>query len=529
MRGRESHWIPVLENKASLSLEEKQLKGTDSVYAAMQSVGEKIANELLNDFQELKPIPENLSVLALVGKGKNGGDCLLTCDHLMRTLPRAKVVVFLFSAIEQLHPLTQKALQELEGRVRLYTLGEIEEVAHILSKLDSIAVKSGSIHLCIDGVYGLGFKPPLSASMRQVFEGINTYDKIEMRASIDIPSGLYGVKAESECYFRANFSYMAGTAKSIFFQEHCDAGRIRFIDIGLYDGYSLDENSNTFYLSDSYLHKLAKLRASKVDKRSFGHVFILGGSRWMPGALLMTVQAAIRSGSGLVTVFAPRSIVPALCGQAPEAMWIPLPESNAGLISQEAGDFILSQIRYASSLVVGPGLGKSHEIERVLQQLIRGSKVPIVLDADALVPRVLESFQKRNSDKSRSIIITPHMGEFLHVTKLSSVDLSANKVLSLVKNMGVTMVLKGPITRICNEEHLIYSTRGGPVLSRGGSGDLLAGIIGVQLAQEGADALSAATLGVLIHGKAAELLARTSGQVFVRTTDVLDFLPKVIR
>ena len=91
------------------------------------------------------------------------------------------------------------------------------------------------------------------------------------------------------------------------------------------------------------------------------------------------------------------------------------------------------------------------------------------------------------------------------------------------------MVLKGPITRICNEEHLIYSTRGGPVLSRGGSGDLLAGIIGVQLAQEGADALSVATLGVLIHGKAAELLARTSGQVFVRTTDVLDFLPKVIR
>ena len=95
--------------------------------------------------------------------------------------------------------------------------------------------------------------------------------------------------------------------------------------------------------------------------------------------------------------------------------------------------------------------------------------------------------------------------------------------------MGVTLVLKGPITRICNGEDLIYSTRGGPVLSRGGSGDLLAGIIGAQLAQEGADPLSAATLGVLIHGKAAELLARVSGQIFVRTTEVLDYLPKVIR
>ena len=95
--------------------------------------------------------------------------------------------------------------------------------------------------------------------------------------------------------------------------------------------------------------------------------------------------------------------------------------------------------------------------------------------------------------------------------------------------MDVTVVLKGAITRICNGEKLILSSRGGPVLSRGGSGDMLAGIIGSRIAQKNIDLLAAAALSVLIHGCAAELLAREKGQTFVRTTDVLNYLPKVIR
>ena len=534
-----THTVPILDHADSLSLEKRKLKDADAEYSAMQLVGEKTAGELLNDFRELKPVPENLSILALVGKGKNGGDCLLTCDYLMRFLPRANVLVLLTSEEEKLDPLTQKALQEVEGRVQIHFVTGTFDQSLLLSILDTLAAEFGSINLCLDGLLGLGFKPPLREPVSQIVQCINSYERIDLRASIDIPSGLSeaskaeanteALASESEYYFRPDFSYMAGTAKKIFFNPNYDLGRVRFIDIGLYDPSILEQDHDAFYLTTAYLKRLSKLRPANVEKRSFGHVFILGGSRWMPGALLMTVQAAIQSGAGLVTAFAPGSIVPALCGQAPEAMWISLPETRAGTINSEAGDLILSQINHATAIVAGPGLGKSRDTELVLQQLINRAHIPLVLDADALVPRVLESIQKRKLSAPNQIILTPHMGEFLRVSKLSSVNLSAQSFLSLIKNMGVTLVLKGPMTRICNGEQLIYSTRGGPILSRGGSGDLLAGIIGARLAQHNSDVFSAAMMGVLIHGCAAEYLARESGQIFVRTTELLDCLPKVIR
>ena len=249
----------------------------------------------------------------------------------------------------------------------------------------------------------------------------------------------------------------------------------------------------------------------------------------MPGALLMTVQAAIQSGVGLVTVFAPASIVPTLSAHVPEAIWIALPETVVGTINTNAGDIILEKIARATAIVIGPGLGNNRETEYVVQQLINRANIPIVLDADALMPRVLESIHKRKSIGTTQIILTPHMGEFLRMFKLSSVNLETKAFLSLIKTMDVTVVLKGAITRICNGEKLILSSRGGPVLSRGGSGDMLAGIIGSRIAQKNIDLLAAAALSVLIHGCAAELLAREKGQTFVRTTDVLNYLPKVIR
>ncbi len=520
--------VPILDNTSALSLEKRRLKDTESEYFAMKHVGEKIAHEILSDFRELKPVPENLSVLALVGKGKNGGDCLLTCDYLMRALPRAKVYVVLLSAESTLDPLCKKAFKEVEQRCRVHVMGEDFDQESFLKVLDAMVAEYGSINLCLDGLYGLGFRLPLETSVAQLLESVNAYDEIDVRASVDIPSGLS--QGDETCFFRSDFSYMAGTAKQVFFSLNAAIGRVRFIDIGLYDEQVLLENEGReHYLCPTYLKQLSCLRPSNVEKRSFGHLFILGGSQFMPGALLMTVQAAIQSGVGLVTVFAPGSIVPTLSAQVPEAIWIALPETVVGSINTNASDIILEMIASATAIVLGPGLGSNRETEFVVQQLINRANIPIVLDADALMPRVLESIHKRKSIGSNQIILTPHMGEFLRMFKLSRVNLGTKAFLSLIKTMDVTVVLKGAITRICDGEQLLLSSRGGPVLSRGGSGDMLAGIIGSRIAQKNIDLLAAAALGVLIHGCAAELLAREQGQTFVRTTDLLKYLPKVLR
>jgi len=121
------------------------------------------------------------------------------------------------------------------------------------------------------------------------------------------------------------------------------------------------------------------------------------------------------------------------------------------------------------------------------------------------------------------------LGEFLRMTKLAEFTFNPENLVNIVKNIGATVVLKGAMTRICDEEKIYINTRGGPVFSRGGSGDILAGIIGAQLAQGLGDVTIASALGVTIHGMAGEYLARDRGQIMVRTTEVLDYLPQVIR
>ena len=112
---------PILDNSQAIELEKQVLQTIEDEWAAMKQVGDKTSIEVLKDFQELKPLPENLSLLVLCGKGKNGGDSLLVADYIMRTMPRAQVVVLLATNTrDELHPLTEKALKEVEERVSLY-------------------------------------------------------------------------------------------------------------------------------------------------------------------------------------------------------------------------------------------------------------------------------------------------------------------------------------------------------------------------------------------------------------------------
>lgn len=522
--------IPILGTETIKALEKEVFKSIEDTWSAMQRVGSKTTLEILNDFSELKPSPENFSVLVLCGKGKNGGDSLLTADHVMRAIPRAYVSVILYSKRSELDPLTERALASIESRATIHYLDGAFQEALLREILEPLISAPEGLNLCLDGLLGLGFISPLKRPMEQLINFINAHEGIDMRASIDLPSGASEIN--QGVYFKADFCYQAGVPKSFLFSENGHYGRLRFIDINiglLGSQESIDHNPNEYLVGEAYLKTLLKFRPAHVEKRKFGHLFIVGGSNFMPGALLMAVKAAVKSGVGLVTVFAPRSIVGGLSPQVPEAMWLSLPETNSGTIASEAGEIVLSHQRHATAIIAGPGLGKSRDVEFAIQHLVQGSKVPMLLDADALMPRVLELIQKGRC-QTKDIILTPHLGEFLRMTKLESFKFNSRNLINMIKSIGVTLVLKGPITRICDGQRVVMNTRGGPVLSRGGSGDLLAGIIGGQLAQVNShNPLSAAIFGVLLHGLAAEKLAQERGQIMVQTTEVLDFLPKVLR
>lgn len=522
----QSYEQPVLTCSDAQTYEASVLSDAAEEWSAMKRAGCGLARMIIDDYSELRLAPQRLRVLGLIGKGNNGGDALIACGQILADFPRAHVDLILTHPADEQRPLAAKAFQQLEGRVQTHAVSESQSTDELSDLLQTIGGDQG-FHICIDGLLGMSFTPPLREPFAALIEAVNAYDLIDLRASVDLPSGRGDMS--SELTFRADFSYATGIAKRPLFEGVADCGRIRYVDLGLFDSEKAQGLESTeSILLPRVLDPLRRLRPAAVDKRHFGHIFIVGGSAYMPGALLMAVKAAVRSGAGLVTAFAPSSVASALAAQVPEAMWIPWPESSNGTLTTRALPLLLDRVDQASAVLLGPGMGKDRNTELLTQEILRQVEQPVILDADALRSRVVEVAQKRKPQFG-PVVITPHMGEFMRMAKLSKPDYSSKALLDFTKFYRVVTVLKGANTRICDGQSIAYNTLGGPVLSRGGSGDILAGLIGGMVAQDNSSVTEAVARGVVLHGLAAQRLARAKGQVAVHTVEVLDYLHEVLR
>ena len=517
---------PVLTCRQALELETSILQDESAQWAAVQRAGVSVANAIYLDFQELQPLPEKFRALALIGKGHNAADALIVCAQILADFPRASVTLLLTAEPESMKPLAKREYDNLKGRVHIHLVGEDQDEAaiHALLSEDS---KGNGYAMCIDGLLGMSFVPPVRESMRTLLGAINRYEHIGLRAAVDLPSGKGDIS--DEMCFQADFTYATGIAKKVLFEGIANCGRVRYMDLGFFDA----EPNHALHASELVLHQsilnpLRALRPASVDKRSFGHIFILGGSAFMPGALLMAVQAAVRSGVGLVTAFAPQSVAATLAAQVPEAMWVPWPETSNGTLSPRAMPLLLDRIEQCTAVLLGPGMGKDRNTEMLVQKVIQLVEQPVILDADALGIRAIELATKRKSSMG-PVILTPHMGEFMHIAKLDQPDYSNETLMDFCQRYEVMTVLKSTHTRLCDGEKVWYNVCGGPVLSRGGSGDLLAGLIGGMVAKDNPSIQASIARGIVLHGEAAQHLARAHGQTAVHTTQLLDYMTDVLR
>lgn len=464
-------------------------------WKAMQLAGRAVADSLLTDFREIGVFPNNGRVLVLVGKGHNAGDALIAAMRLYELHPKARIEVLFVFGERSLRPLAQRAWRDL---------------APVAGTMRANQPLAGSYDVVIDGVFGYQFRPPLSSAVASVFAQVNALT-VGLRAAVDLPSGLDAPDA-----FQADFTYATGIVKTpLLTLPH--AGRIRYLDLGFFNDSApvrAEPKSNTMgntserVLTQELLTPLRQLRPSNSDKRSYGHLFIVGGSRAYPGAVLMSVLAALRSGVGLVTAFVPESLVPAFAARAPEAMWVGWPETPEGGLALEGSHLLHQKLSRATALLIGPGLDRERETLALAKDIVAQSPVPLVIDADALQHDIVAV-----GDAAR--ILTPHAGEYARITT------------ALTPTMVV--IQKGPITRVRSGTTTYHSFYGGPVLARGGSGDLLAGLTGGLLAQTPTDLTGAATRGAVWHGMSADALAQANGQCAVNVTQWLDFLPRVLR
>jgi len=303
------------------------------------------------------------------------------------------------------------------------------------------------------------------------------------------------------------------------------AGTVYIVDIGV-PPY-LWEHINLELLEHEELHNLLPPRTENSNKGTFGKVFVLAGSRGMTGASALVGLSALRVGAGLVRLGIPESLNPILETKATEVITVPLPETDNGTLSFSSMDKIMNEINKATVIVIGPGLSTNSETKALVQKLVAKVNLPLVLDADGLnnlTPNILKKIKA-------PVVITPHPGELARLTGLSIQDIQKSRVevaSQFAKEFKTTLVLKGAPTIIASEERGYLNPMYNSALAKGGSGDVLTGVIGGLLAQ-GLSPLDAGKLGVWLHGKAGEIAREKLTEYGVLASDVMELLPEAIK
>lgn len=278
------------------------------------------------------------------------------------------------------------------------------------------------------------------------------------------------------------------------------------------------------------IRKLLPKRKPDTHKGDYGHVFVVAGSIGMTGAAALCSEAALLSGSGLVTLGICKSLNPILAKKLTEIMTKPLPETREQSLSEKALPEILRFAEKIDCVAIGPGLSKNFSTQKLVKKLIISLKKPIVLDADGI--NALEEEKSILESAKAPIVITPHPGEMSRLVTLSINEIARNKE-KVAKNFAnkynVVCVLKGHRTVVAGPKGKIFiNSTGNPGMASGGVGDVLTGMIASFIGQ-GLRPFDAAKLGVYLHGLAGDLAAEEKGEVSLIASDILNKLPEAIK
>jgi NAD(P)H-hydrate epimerase len=267
-------------------------------------------------------------------------------------------------------------------------------------------------------------------------------------------------------------------------------------------------------------------RPADANKGNFGRALVVAGSRGMSGAAVLCGSAALRGGAGLVRLAIPQGLLPLVAPANPCYMTAPLPENSAGRLSAAARDELLDCLRWASAAAVGPGLGRSPDLDALLHDVVAGTETPLVLDADALNGLAGQVSVLRAHPGP--LVLTPHPGVFGRLAGLDIPAVQADRrghALRFAAAHGVVLVLKGHGTVVTDGRRLYVNSTGNPGLATGGTGDVLAGLTAALLAQ-GLETFAAAQLAVYLHGLAGDLARDDLGESSLIASDLLEYLPR---
>ena len=264
-------------------------------------------------------------------------------------------------------------------------------------------------------------------------------------------------------------------------------------------------------------------RRPDTYKGDYGRVLILAGAEGFTGAPVLAARAALRTGAGLIFVGVPRAVYPIVAAKLDAPMVFPLPDED-GKLSMEALPAILQRLQTADACLLGPGLGRSVQLDRLVAELLQHCRCPLVLDADGINASAGHIDVLRGA--ACPVILTPHEGEFRRLTQAPERDRIAGAQ-ALARQTGCVVLRKGHETVITDGTETYVNRTGNAGMATGGSGDVLAGILAALLGQ-GVQPLQAAAAAAWLHGTAGDLAAGELGQYAMGPNDLLDRLPRLL-
>ena len=283
-------------------------------------------------------------------------------------------------------------------------------------------------------------------------------------------------------------------------------------------------------LTREYLRAHLPERPEQGHKGSFGHLFVLAGSRGVTGAAKLACEAAGRSGVGLVTLGVPRTLGDAMAASLLETMSLPLPATDAESLSFAALEPALQFAADKQAVALGPGLSRHPETTAFVHAFVARCTAPMIVDADGL--NALSERPETLTAIQAPCILTPHPGEMARLTASTTAEVQRDREASarrLANSSRCVVVLKGHHTLIAGpDERLAVNLTGNNGLAKGGTGDVLAGLLGGLLAQ-GLPPFDAACLGVYLHGLAGDLAAARFTARGMTAGDVIALLPDAWR
>jgi ADP-dependent NAD(P)H-hydrate dehydratase / NAD(P)H-hydrate epimerase len=475
-----------------------------------------------------------IRVCVLCGKGNNGGDGFVVARYLRAQKLAPRVV--LFGKKEEVSGDAAANLKRwLEGG------GEVE-VVNAEEDWGQAWAKVKESHVIVDAMLGTGLRGPATGAIAKAISDLNARSRKgtgswpALLLAVDTPSGLPsdGEPADGPV-LRAHctFTFTAPKVGQLTATGAEACGVLQVVGIGSPAALVEEIGKGALrWAGPDEFARMPLVRAADSHKGTFGHAVIVAGARGKSGAAILAGYACLRSGAGLTTLATPDEVQPVVAAAHPEYMTeLLLATKTGGIAAANASSGRLTKLLEDKSVVaIGPGIGTHVETRMAVQQLVKESAAPIVLDADGL-----NCFDgevgKLAHRKTELLAITPHPGEMARLLGIKNADVQSDRLKAATeaaKRWKAHVILKGYHTIIAAPDGRIFvNTTGGPSLAKGGTGDVLTGVLAALTSQFGTeDWLRTLALGVFLHGAAGDILARDADPSGVLAHEVAAAIPE---